>query len=305
MSESLSAQLDASLAQLNALIRRGREIGGALAVDPSSAVVQAGARIWQHDCATTVSQLSGGSKAHWLSRAYSDALLVRSAGGGAMVDAPVTDIVGRVLGVLDQAVASLSQPGAAAAAAEPPLTHRFDFVRDEALRPILEEAFRDSGRALDEGDYERSLMTSCSILEAIITDALAAMAPLPASARRASARSRRSSPTDSASEGGKGRPTYALDAANTAEPDPGYVGHYPGYVGHRFSGAGAFADMSFDERITTAERANLIRSGCARLPAVARAYRDPNDSGRVVTAHDAKITRQVMHVVMRDLDPGR
>src|SRR5262245_62544711 len=127
MMDSAGAQLEASLAQLTALIRRGREIGGALAADPASPVAQAGARIWQYDCANTVSQLSGGSKAHWLSRAYSDALLVRSAEGGAIVEAPVTDIVGRVLGVLDQAIASLSQPGAAAAAAVPPQAHRFDF----------------------------------------------------------------------------------------------------------------------------------------------------------------------------------
>src|SRR5262249_28247251 len=172
MMDSAGAQLEASLAQLTALIRRGREIGGALAADPASPVAQAGARVWQHDCATTGSQLSGGSKAHWLSRAYSDALLVRSSDGAAMIQAPAADIVGRELGVLDQAVASLSQPGAAAAATTPPPTHRFDFVRNEALRPILEEAYADSAGALENGDYERSLMTSCSIIEAIITDAL-------------------------------------------------------------------------------------------------------------------------------------
>jgi len=278
MTDSLTSQLDASLAQLNALIRSGRAIGGALAADPASAVAQAGARIWQHDCAIAVSNLSGGSKAHWLSRAYSDALLVRSADGGAMVDAPVTDIVGRVLGVLDQAVASLSQPGAAAAAAAPPQTHRFDFVRNQALRPILEEAFLDSGRALDEGDYERSLMTSCSVLEAIITDALIAAAPL------------KGCPTDATVS-----PMDVASPTDVASPN----------VGHRFSGAEACADMSFDERISAAERANLIRGGCARLPAVARAYRDANGSRHMVTAQDAKITRQVLHVVMRDLDPGR
>lgn len=241
MTDSVQSQLDASVAQLGALIRRGRELGTALAADPASGVAQAGARIWQHDCATTVSQLSGGSKAHWLSRAYSDALLVRSSDGGAMVEAPVTDIVGRVLGVLDQAVASLSHPGAAAAAAQPPHMHRFDFVRNEALRPILEEAYADSGRALDEGDFERSLLTSCSILEAIITDAL--------------------------------------------------------------NGA-AISDMSFGERIAAAERANLIRGGCARLPAIARTYRDLAP-GTALSARDARVVRQVLHVVMRDLDPGR
>jgi len=248
MTDSLSAQLGASLARLNALIRRGREIGGALAIDPRSDVAEAGARIWQHDCAAAVSQLSGGSKAHWLSRAYSDALLARSSAGGALVEAPATDIVARVLGVLDQAVASLSQPGAAEAAAAPPHARRFDFVRNEALRPILEEAYADSARAIEEGDFTRSLLTSCGILEAIITD--------------------------------------ALDADARLKPS-------------RSSG------LSFDERIAAAERANLIGSGCARLPSVARAYRDANGPGGVVLERDAKIVRQVLHVVMQDLDPGR
>jgi hypothetical protein len=240
--DAMRVQLEASLARLNALIRRGRELGGALAIDPMSDVAQAGARIWQRDCAAAVSQLSGGSKAHWLSRAYSDALLVRSPAGGAPVEAPATDIVARVLGVLDQAVASLSQPGAATAAAAPPQTHRFDFVRNEALRPILEEAYADSARAIEEGDFTRSLLTSCSILEAIVTDAL---------------------------------------------PPSGS------------------SDLSFGERLAAAERANLIGGGCARLPSAARAYRDADGPGGVVAERDAKIVRQVLHVVMRDLDPGR
>jgi hypothetical protein len=251
------AQLEASVAQLRTLIRRGRELGGALAIDPASEIAQAGVRVWQRDCAAAVSQLSGGSKAHWLSRAYSDALLVRSSTGGALVEAPATDIVGRVLGVLDQAVASLSQPGAAAAA--PPQVHRFDFVRSESLRPILEEAYADSARAIEEGDFTRSLMTSCGILEAIITDAIDA----------------RLKPSRSTG----------------MEPSP--------------QGKSRSSELSFGERIVAAEQANLIGGGCARLPAVARAYRDANGPGGVVTERDAKITRQVLHVMMRDLDPGR
>ena len=60
-----------------------------------------------------------------------------------------------------------------------------------------------------------------------------------------------------------------------------------------------------------AERAALIRSGCARLPPVARNYRDLTDadgelrSGRTVSEREARVTTQVLHVVMRDLDPGR
>src|SRR5262249_18327770 len=209
------------------------------------------------------------------------ALLVRSADGGATVDAPVTDIVGRVLGVLDRAVASLSQPGAAPAAAVTPQTPRFEFVRNEALRPILEEAFLDSGRALDEGDYERSLLTSCGILEAIITDGLDTRAAL------------------------KGCATSS-DVADVTSSDVAHPfrGVTSSDVAHPFRGADV-AGMSFDERIAAAEGANLIRGGCARLPAAARAYRDADSSGRVVTRHDAKIARQVLHVVMRDLDPRR
>jgi hypothetical protein len=68
------------------------------------------------------------------------------------------------------------------------------------------------------------------------------------------------------------------------------------------------ADWSFDTRLTVAEKAGLIRSGCARLPAVARQYRMNPDSETVspaITERDARTTGQVLHVVMRDLDPGR
>ena len=77
------------------------------------------------------------------------------------------------------------------------------------------------------------------------------------------------------------------------------------------SGAPAekISDWSFETRLTVAERVGLIRSGCARLPAVARAYRDHADSDgglkEKVTERDAKTTGQVLHVIMRDLDPGR
>jgi hypothetical protein len=75
--------------------------------------------------------------------------------------------------------------------------------------------------------------------------------------------------------------------------------------------AGKIADWSFEKRLAVAERAGLIRGGCARLPAVARAYRDPtttNDESTptaTVSERDARLTSQVLHVVMRDLDPGR
>jgi hypothetical protein len=62
--------------------------------------------------------------------------------------------------------------------------------------------------------------------------------------------------------------------------------------------------LSFDDRIAAAEAAGLIRGGCARLPAAARAYRDSRPAP-AISERDAKVARQVLRVVMRDLDPGR
>ncbi len=132
-----SAAVDASIGQLRALIRRGFEIRGVLAADPRSDAALAGVRVWQHDCAEAVSQLSGGSKAHWLSRAYSAALLVRGRDGGALVEADVDEIVARVIGVLEQAIESLSAAPSTPLPTAEPLPRRFDFVHDALLRPVL------------------------------------------------------------------------------------------------------------------------------------------------------------------------
>jgi hypothetical protein len=64
-------------------------------------------------------------------------------------------------------------------------------------------------------------------------------------------------------------------------------------------------------RIAAAERTRLIRGGCARLPPVARRYRDLTDAdGELradapVSEREARLAGQVLRVVMRDLDPGR
>jgi len=247
MDEILRAHVDASLDLIEDLMRRGREIKVALAVD----VI----REWQRDCAAAINQLSGGSKAHWLARAYSGAFLVRAMDGAVVVEATATEIVDRMLDVLAQARTSLSGidslPTAAAAAPSP---RRFEFVHNPQLRPILAQAFVDSARALEDGDRESALITSCGILEAIITDALEK----------------------------KGLNVSA---------------------------------WSFDARIEAAERQGLIGRGCVRLPAAARSYRDPaGDAGHVrggatavatISERDARVVRQVLLVVMRDLDPGR
>jgi hypothetical protein len=69
---------------------------------------------------------------------------------------------------------------------------------------------------------------------------------------------------------------------------------------------GEIGEWSFNTRLAVAERAGLIRNGAARLPEVARAYRDEGASAAAeISEQDAKRTAQVLNVIMRDLDPGR
>ena len=130
-------------------------------------------------------------------------------------------------------------------------------MHNPELRPVVEQAYTDSRRALEQGDYDLALLTSCGILEAIVTDAL------------------------------EHKGLSALGASSTP--------------------MGKIADWSFEARLAVAESEGLIRSGCARLPAVARRYRDHGDSSQKakVSDRDARLAGQVLHVVMRDLDPGR
>ncbi|MFI4978230.1 MAG: hypothetical protein ACHQC8_06105 [Solirubrobacterales bacterium] len=216
-------------------------------------------RAWQQDCAAVINQLSGGSKAHWLARAYSDAFLVRSAGGGVVVEVDTTEIVDRILGVLVQGATSLSRmDDVAASSGAAPRPRQFEFVHDAALRPVLEQTFADSRDALERREFGLALILSSGVIEAVLTDAL----------------------------------DHARLQAHDA-PD------------------GRIADWSFERRIAAAESAGLIRSGCARLPPVARRYRDLTDAdGELrmdapVSEREARLAGQVLHVVMRDLDPGR
>jgi hypothetical protein len=229
------------------LIRRGRALRAALAERAGDPSTPPETRIWQHDCEAVVRQLSGGSKAHWLSRAYSEALLVRG-GGGALERVDLGVIVDRILGVLERASSALRTPADSrtveSIALQPP---RFDFVHDRDLRPVLEQAYIDGQQALDEKRFDDALMAFAGILEAILTDAL-------------------------------------------VHRDPG--------------GRDRIAALGFDERIAAAERAGLIRNGCARLPIAARAYREERAEA-IVLEGDGRTTAQVLRIVMRDLDPGR
>jgi hypothetical protein len=264
MDESLRAQIQTYLSHLDGLIRRGRQLRDAWTNDPSSKSAIAATRVWQEDCGVTINQLSGGSKAHWLARTFSEAFLMRSAAGNAVEGAAPAAIVNRLIEVLEKAVASLTRTDDGtiiSASSEAPAPHRFDFVHNLELRPVVEQAYTDSRRALDQRQYDLALLTSCGILEAIVTDAL--------------------------EHKGLGR------LAACDKP------------------AEKIADWPFETRLAVAEKAGLIRGGCARLPSVARTYRNLTDangeshSKATVSESDARRTGQVLHVVMRDLDPGR
>ena len=261
MDENLRHQRDTALGQLAALIFRGRQIKETLAVDAI--------RAWQQDCAAAINQLSGGSKAHWLARAYSGAFLMRSADGGVVLEADASEIVDRILSVLAQGASSLSDmDDVAASSASSQRPRRFEFVHGVALRPVLERAFADSRDALERGEFALALLLSCGVIEAVLTD--------------------------------------ALEHARLLDRD-GAQGPFHPAVGD----GGDIVEWSFDTRIRAAERAGLIRGGCARLPPVARTYRSLADAdGELradapVSEREARLAAQVLRVVMRDLNPGR
>jgi hypothetical protein len=260
------ASVDAYRHRLGHLRTVGGQLRAAVARSPDSPSHLETVRRWQQECASTVSQLSGGSKTHWLSRAFSSALLVPTAGAES---AGVATIVGRILEVLASADRSLSDgaalavPGAAATreARQPPPRPRFEMIRQDALRSGLERAYLDGQDALARGEVALALMTFCSILETIVTDALERCGP------------------------GRLSPY-----APPAEP---------------------LVNWPFPTRIAMAERAGIISRGCARLPEAAYRYRDgldrpvPATGPGEISLRDAKLTSDVLHVILRDLAPGR
>ena len=98
MDQSLESQIQTYLAHLDGLIRRGQELRDALTGDPSEAATVAAMRRWQEDCGVTINQLSGGSKAHWLARAFSQAFLMRTADGRAVEGAAPAELAQQLLG---------------------------------------------------------------------------------------------------------------------------------------------------------------------------------------------------------------
>ena len=180
MADSPRDPRDTAIRHVESLIQRGVELQQQLSADASAPGAVNQTRAWQQQCAAAITHLSGGSKAHWLSRAFSEAFLVRSTDGGAVVEAPALDIVRRLVDVLAQARASLLQmdehPGQFVAVddelRESRPQQRFAFVQRRELQPVLERAYADSRAALDRGEFSAALLLTCTVLESIITDAL-------------------------------------------------------------------------------------------------------------------------------------
>lgn len=253
MDEALQAQIDTYLPHLDGLIQRGRQIRERLAADPSRSSVIAANRDWQQDCGVTINQLSGGSKAHWLARSFSEAFLMRSTSGQAIGGASAAELAGRLVEVLEQAASSLSGMRAAPApTSATPLPSRFEFVHKPELRPVIEQAYSEGRDALEQSEFRPAFLNFCGILEAIVTDALEF----------------------------KGR--------DESMPQ------------------GEITDWLFETRLSVAEKIGIIQGGCARLPSSARRYRELTDAElEAISERDARRTGQVLHVVMRDLNPGR
>src|SRR5260370_14220429 len=146
MDESLQAQIETYLSHRDGLIRRGRQLRNALALNPSSKTALAATRVWHEECGVTINQLSGGSKTHWLARSFSEAFLMRSAAGRAVEGAAPDEIVKRLLDVLEQAVNSLTRTDdgpVISASSEAPAPHRLDVVHNLDLRHVVEQGYTD------------------------------------------------------------------------------------------------------------------------------------------------------------------
>jgi hypothetical protein len=175
MDPTFHAQIESYTSHLTELIRQGCEIRDALATNPSDPSAVSANRIWQQQCGILINQLSGGSKAHWLARAFSEAFLLRSTDGEVVETVAPDVIVRRLLDVLQQAVKSLSgetEAAIVAASSEPVVAPRFAFVHNRELRPVVQQAYTESRQLMEQANYEEALRSYSSILEAIVTDAL-------------------------------------------------------------------------------------------------------------------------------------
>ena len=183
MDEARRLQLEQARHRIEHLLQEGRQLSGQLSQQREAGHAMSNLRDWQAACGAAIGQLSGGNKTHWLSRAYSVAFL--SGAGESVPTAVSTDLhpaelVERILQVLNQARASLSHMSESDVSDHPPAPDpslRFDFVQNNGLRVHLERAYLDSQGAHREGRLGAALIGACSVLEAILTDALERVDP--------------------------------------------------------------------------------------------------------------------------------
>ena len=126
---------------------------------------------------------------------------------------------------------------------------------------MVESRYTDSRRALEQKEYHLALLTSCGILEAIVTDALEHRG------------------LSSLVESGAPAEKIGLVVSEHASPRRGEGG--------------------IDSQ--------RVRPPAGHRPSLSRSYVGNDGIGvkTEVTERDARTAGQVLHVVMRDLDPGR
>lgn len=160
---------------LNRLRHQGRALEGDSDLSSDGPELRA----WQQECATLVGQLSGGTKSHWLARAFSDAFLVTPSQPGAVTtEVSAKEIVARILAVLDLAGESLQRlERGEPSGTSGPVADRFAFIADPTLRMGLAEVDRVAQEALARGAYALALVGTCSVLESVITERIQRQAP--------------------------------------------------------------------------------------------------------------------------------
>jgi hypothetical protein len=264
---SLEKQIHEIRPRLERLIDEGRRLFDATRTGTGQRRID-DSRAWQAECAVLVNELSGGSKAHWVSRAYSQAFLIRTGNATPVAEVPLTEIVDRILAVLERAKSSLGSLTMATQFVGGAV-RRFDFVHDSALRPILEASFVESRRALDERHFETAFLTSCSILEAVITDALQAM------------------------------PQSKLAEHRTpGSHAEGTIADWPFDVRLTIAERAGIINRGCARLPPSARGYRLRSSGSVGRSA------DQNGEPPI-SERDARVVGQVLNVVLRDLDPGR
>ncbi|MGH9385670.1 MAG: hypothetical protein ACRD2N_15420 [Vicinamibacterales bacterium] len=305
MDDGFQQQLASYQHRLDHLVREGLDLRRTFTTDPNAAPDFTLIRAWQRECAATIGQLSGGSKQHWLSRAYSDAFLLRGPGSSgeseAIAEARVDAIIERIISVLNQAQASLAGMRGSTVPGFPPTRPKAATADLAAARHDSERAKAGQGSRVPqfEGSKVRSSAPSPTRFD-FVNDRELRPALGQAFAEAQAALDRGAY--------GLALVTWAsiLEAIVTDALQQRLPVQSTALETHR-----SVSNWTFEARIGAAEQSRMISGGCARLPAVARRYRELLDQAGelrpevAVGEREAKVTGQVLRLIMRDLAPGR